>query len=204
MIREIVSIRSEPLQAETRADGKRVISGYAIVFNSYSEVLGYGGWRERILPTAVSSMTDFSECICKYNHDEDMLLGSVRAGTLRYSVDDRGVKYEVDIPNTSTGNDVFELIYRKDLWGSSFEFYVGENGADWTEEVIDGVLTEVRIVKNIARVLDMNPVVRPAYHGTDGLAALKRSYEEAKRGSIVHEEPKIQQYRSIEEYIFSL
>src|SRR5688572_16918348 len=59
-----------------------------------------------------------------FNHDPNMLLGRAGAGTLRLSTDARGLRYEIDIPDTTVGRDVATSIARGDLAGSSFAFSI--------------------------------------------------------------------------------
>jgi HK97 family phage prohead protease len=94
-----------------------------------------------------------------FNHDPNHLLGRVSADTLRLSVDSEGLRYEIDLPNTRSGEDVQESVKRGDLSGSSFAFVVDK--ADWTEE--NG--RDVRTIRSV-KLFDVGPVTYPAYEGT--------------------------------------
>jgi HK97 family phage prohead protease len=56
-----------------------------------------------------------------------MILGATHSGTLRLSQDQRGLFYEIDLPETRA--DVGELVERGDMTGSSFAFQTYED--DW-------------------------------------------------------------------------
>lgn len=153
-----------PAKVETRDDGKRLLSGVAAVF--YRE--GEAGTEYQLARNVVERIDRdaFSEAISRgddarglYNHDPNHLLGRVSSKTLRLTVRDDGLHYEIDLPNTRTGEDVSESIERGDLTGSSFAFTVDK--ADWVEE--EG--RDVRVIKSV-RLFDVGPVTYPAYEGT--------------------------------------
>lgn len=141
--------------------GKLTISGYAAVFNSFSEDLG--GFREIIRPgafrDAIASGQDVRGLV---NHDENLLLGRTSSGTMRLSEDKRGLRYEIDPPDTSTARDLIELLKRGDLNGSSFAFTIKKDSDLWRQE---GEQT-IRELHAIDQLYDVGPVVYPAYRAT--------------------------------------
>lgn len=146
-------------------DGKQpVIEGYAAVFYRKGDV--GTEYRldtdivERIAPGAFQRAIDEQhDARALFNHDKNFILGRVEAGTLRLSVDERGLRYEIDVPDTTAGRDVVTSIERGDLSGSSFAFDV--RGVRWTEEG----RTLVRNLEDLD-VFDVGPVTMPAYAGT--------------------------------------
>jgi uncharacterized protein len=166
---------------ESRADGKKYISFYAIVFNVLSRNMG--GWYERILPEAVVG-ADFKEWCVKKNHDANLLLGASWSGTATYEVDSRGVKCTVLAGNTSVWKDTIEEIDRGDLNFASFEFSLNNEGTSWGVETQEGIEIEVRNVKSIKKIWDLSPVVVPAYLGTEGIDVAKREFESFQRSEI--------------------
>ncbi|MBP2370231.1 HK97 family phage prohead protease [Pseudonocardia parietis] len=154
-----------PVEARKADDGRRRIGGYAAVFNRESRNLG--GFIERVDPIAFNKSRgdDWPDVIARYNHDDNMLLGTTAAGTLRLSVDAYGLSYEVEPPQSRT--DILELIERGDVRKSSFAFRTLED--DWT-------LTEqgfpLRTLVG-AQLVDVAPVNVPAYPDTtSGLRSL--------------------------------
>ena len=151
--------------AEIRAvegdDGAKKLAGYAAVFDRLSEDLG--GFRERIAPTAFNrTLSHGGDVVVTMNHDVNLLLGRTGASTARIGADERGVWYEVDLPDTAAGRDVWTLAERGDLAGSSFTFRTAKNGDDWER---DDNGDRVRTLTEV-QLLELGPVASPAYLDT--------------------------------------
>lgn len=150
---------------EKRADGKRVIVGYASVFhNSRKSGTEYELWAgvvERIAPTAFDrALADKHDARGVFNHNSDNLLGRVGAGTVRLTKDDRGLRYEIDVDEEDPDHKrVVRKIERGDLAGSSFAFNARRE--EWSLE--KGV--EVRTILDVD-LFDVGPVTYPAYEAT--------------------------------------
>jgi HK97 family phage prohead protease len=148
------------------------ITGYAAVFNSESEDLG--GFRETIEAGAFrNSIVTGADVRALVNHDPSQVLGRSKAGTLRLAEDQHGLRYEIDLPDTTAARDVRESIKRGDISGSSFAFTVPEGGDRW--EGNSRTLTKVEL-------FDVGPVTFPAYPATVTEASM-RSLQMAKRGT---------------------
>jgi HK97 family phage prohead protease len=161
---EIRTGKAAPVEFRKAAEGSKspgTLSGYAIVYNSLSRDLG--GFVERVLPEATAkSLADQVRVMGRYNHDNNFLLGTTEAGTLRMVSDDKGLRYEIDLPNTSAGRDVAELSARGDLRYSSFAFVVPNGGDDWGFTEQDYPLRTIRAMQ----LIDVAPVNDPAYLDT--------------------------------------
>lgn len=157
---------AKPVELRAVADSPGMLDGYAASFNRYSQNLG--GFVEQVDPGAFSkSLADAVPVFCRYNHDDNGLLGTTEAGTLRVVADDIGLRYEVDLPNTTTGNDVSALAARGDLRYSSFAFHVVEDAWSITEQGFP-----LRTLMNV-QLIDVAPVNNPAYRDTSvGLRSL--------------------------------
>lgn len=117
-------------------------SGYAAVFNSDSEPLPF---TERILPGAFKKSLRSKNNVRMYlNHDSTMLLATTRAKTLRLEEDERGLKVDADLPDTTVGRDLSTLIKRGDVDSMSFGFSVPARGDQWSD---DGNVRELKEVK---------------------------------------------------------
>ncbi|MDX2390181.1 HK97 family phage prohead protease [Streptomyces sp. DK15] len=147
--------------------------GYAYRFNELSHDLG--GFRERIVPGAGAPSLRKNDVYATFNHDTRSLLGRVSSGTLRVGEDRDGGWYEIDLPDTTVGRDVAELLKRGDLSGSSFTFRVNDGGQRRADEDDEETGLPVREITGMD-VVEVGPVVNPAYPTTD--AAL-RSLEAA-------------------------
>jgi HK97 family phage prohead protease len=162
-----------PLTLETRDAGKSYITGYAAKYNVRSTLLGT--FREEIKPGAFDrALREQSHpVVALWNHDSNQVLGSTRSGTLSVETDDVGMRYAVEIPDTTLGRDLSVLIARGDVWGSSFAFTIrGREGESWAEE--DG--QAVRYVHEVEGVYDVSPVLQPAYEDATA-SVMMRSYE---------------------------
>lgn len=154
------------------------IAGYGAVFNQRSDLLG-GIFVEIIAPGSFDEVLN-QDVRGLFNHDPNYLLGRTVSGTLRLSVDQRGLAYEIDTPNTQTIRDlVVEPLKRGDMSGSSFAMRVAPGGDTWHEE--DGVI--VRTIYKIAELRDVGPVSFPAYPDSSAaqrsLDAWKQTQNEA-------------------------
>jgi HK97 family phage prohead protease len=155
------------VKVETRADGGQTLVGYAAVF--YRDGDAGTEYRlgpdvvERIAPTAFNrAIQEKHDARALFNHDPNMLLGRAGAGTLRLSVDARGLRYEIDLPETNVGKDVAASIARGDLSGSSFAFRINGKGGQRFEK---GKGYDVRNILDVD-LYDVGPVTYPAYEGT--------------------------------------
>lgn len=140
----------------------RQIVGYAVIFNSESNDLG--GFTEVIERTALDGVIEKSDVLCLLNHNEDrgvLARSNKGVGSLKLSIDDKGLKYEFESPNTDLGNELLEGIKRGDISASSFAFTVGQD--EWQKKP-DG--TYLRVIKQIDLLFDVSPVYKPAYDAT--------------------------------------
>lgn len=145
----------------------RHISGYSIVFNSLSENLG--GFREMISPTAITNeLIMRSDVVMNYAHDDNMILARSNKGegTLSLKIDERGLLFEFDMPNSALGDQVLESIRRGDITKCSFAFSLPDNDTCETwEKREDG--TVVRTIMQIGALYDCAIVCHPAYNSTE-------------------------------------
>ena len=164
--------RFTSVRVEVRAaSDKRTIGGYAAKFTpAVSENLG--GFKEQIAPGAMnfSRSQGWPDVMARYNHDDNMLLGTTAAGTLRLAIDEVGLTYDVDLPEARA--DVYELAQRGDVTKSSFAFIADEEdwGTDDTGFPLRTLIT--------ARLIDVAPVNTPAYTDTSvGLRSLADKFD---------------------------
>lgn len=165
---------------EPISSNERRIEGYAIVFNSQSEDMGF---YEEISNTALDGVIERSDCFALLNHDDSrgiLARSKYGEGTLRLTVDDIGLRYEFEAPNTQLGDETLEMIKRGDIDGSSFAFTIAEGGEKWEKR--DGKY--YRTISAIDRLFDVSPVYQPAVQrhqhvaDTRGLDELKNAENE--------------------------
>lgn len=158
----------------------RLVEGYASVFGEESVVLCdvfVGEFTEVIERGAFDGVVAESDVLALLNHDPSRGLlarSKYGEGTLKLTIDERGLKYSFEAPNTALGDELLEGIKRGDITASSFGFEVAVDEWDYSGEVAR------RTIKKVARLYDVSPVYTPAYNGTSVSA---RSVEMASRGS---------------------
>lgn len=170
------------------------IRGYAAVYNSDSEWMG--GFYEQIAKGAFDDVMD-NDTRAYFNHDENLLLGRVSSGTLRLSSDERGLYYEVDLPNTSYAKDLVELMKRGDVNQSSFAFLIDRDR--WEER--DG--KTYRIIEKVSRLLDVSPVAQPAYPDATSELMMRKDTPESE-GAEVEVKAEAEEMSDIEIFEYKL
>lgn len=135
------------------------VAGYAAVFNSPTDICGC--WIETIKPGAFrDSLAAGQDVLALYSHELERLLGRRSAGTLRLTEDDKGLRVEIDLPDTTDGRDVQALITRGDLKGMSFGFCVTKQTWDETTEPTTRTIESVDL-REVTITAD------PAYEDTE-------------------------------------
>jgi len=154
--------RTVVADVETRAEGaRRIITGYAAVFNERSNNLG--GFVETVKPGAFTKTLNESDVRAYLNHDKNLILGRMSAGTLRIAEDATGLHYEIEASEASYAKDLLISLDRGDINQSSFAFsVVGPNGESWSYTDDNFPVRSL----NEVRLFDVSPVVTPAYDGT--------------------------------------
>ena len=140
--------------AEIRAktDEKRhLLSGYAIVFNSPSENMGF---IETVDPHALDDV-DLSSTFALYNHDFNSVLGKT-GKNLSLSIDEKGLSFSLEL--LPSDEHIFELVQDGIINKMSFGFIVDKD--DWQDETH-------RTIKKLKSLQEISLVPVPAYEGTD-------------------------------------
>lgn len=155
----------EPVEARTDDAGQR-IGGYGAVFNSET-VIG-GEFREKIAPGAFAKSIA-GDVRSFFNHNSALILGRTKSGTLRLKEDERGLSYEVDLPDTQAGRDLRVSMDRGDVDGSSFSFRVTRDTWEMGDDLPLRTIQEVELY-------EVGPVTMPAYD--DATVALRSLNDE--------------------------
>lgn len=136
------------------APGRKLV-GYAAVFGQGTRISDF---TEVIKPGAFAASLKGRDILALVDHDPARLLARTKSGTLRLEEDSKGLRFELDVPDTTEGRDLLALAERGDLGGMSFGFTVARFGERW-----DGKKRELRAV-----TLHEISVVHawPAYEGT--------------------------------------
>lgn len=140
-----------------------VVRGYAILFDEPTEIYDKrNGFYTEVIKREALENADLSDVYLLKGHNYDYVLGHTRAN-LRLEVDEVGLFYECELPNTRDARDVFNLVEKNIVDGNSFGFYTDD-------EVIDGV----RVVRSL--ILDEISIVpRPAYLNACSVAKVRNA-----------------------------
>lgn len=162
-------------------EGGGSISGYAAMFNRETQI-GSGPWGfiEVIEPGAFDDVLQ-DDVRALFNHDPNMVLARTKAGTLKLSSDNTGLRYEYETPNVSYAKDLEENIRLGNVSQSSFAFVVGEERWVWNEE---DPSKDKRIISKFKSLRDVSPVTYPAYHDTTVSARSLELHEEARGANL--------------------
>lgn len=192
----MMEIRTTP-EFSTVTENK--LEGYAIVFNRTSNVLYDKASRkfftETILPEAVDYDTiSRSDILMLINHNKERMLARSRfgEGSLKLEIDDLGVRFSFDIPKTSDGDYIREMVSRGDFSGCSFAFTDEDVELSYDKENH----CAHRIVRKIRQLYDTSIVINPAYSATE--VAIRQVEEIVDQNERVIEE--VTEERSVEKH----
>jgi HK97 family phage prohead protease len=159
-------------QIETRStdEDKMTIGGYVTKFNTRSvviwdfvEYVAKGAFRNSLKNNVIKSL---------WNHDSNMVIGSTKNSSLRLWEDEIGLKFELDLPNTSWGKDAYETVRTGLVDGVSFGFYVKED--EWEYLADEGLYKRTLLDVDL---FEISPTPFPAYQDSQ---VSSRSLDEFK------------------------
>lgn len=158
--------RALPMPIEVREvnedEGKRTISGSIKYNNESAEMRDWWGdtFVEEIAEGAFDESLKVRDVVGLWSHDTSQVLGNTKSKTLRIENDKKELRFELDIPNTTVGNDAWELIKRGDVDGVSFGMKVTKD--KWSSEERENGKLYKRSILN-AELYEISPVAFPAY-----------------------------------------
>jgi hypothetical protein len=209
LVRRTLHTPGADIHVREGADGaaSRTITGYAILFNTESAPL----WsdedseaREIIDPAAITKEL-LDGCDIKFTmfHNRQLILARSKegSGTLSYAVDDKGVQFEFDAPNTADGDKALELVRRGDIAGCSFAFttrYWDSEFVERTAKVVNGTTMITYRVKMVTGVYDMTLAADPAYPDTSVEA---REFAKELREASPEQQPDAKQVEIMREQV---
>ena len=150
------------------------IEGYASVFNSDSEDMGF---IEQIKPGAFKDALKISDSRALWNHDPNYVLGRQSSGTLELKEDKVGLWMSINPPDTQLVRDmVLTPIERGDVREQSFGFTIEAD--EWKDLDTD---KPRRTIVKVKELFDVSPVTYPAFQDTSvALRSLKKAKAEAE------------------------
>ena len=147
-----------------------IIEGYAVVFNRESEILfdktNHRYFIEVITPEAIDmELIHRSDIKMLIDHTKSRMLARCRygEGSLQLEIDEYGLKFRFEIPDTTDGQFIREMVKRNDYNGCSFAF---------TDDIVDVEYDKERgmakrYVRKIKQLYDCSIVADPAYSDTE-------------------------------------
>lgn len=153
--REIVTQKIEIREDD---NGSRTLIGYAVKWEKKSLIMGYyRKFREQFKNGAFTETLRNDDQRFLWSHDTSKVLGRTKNNTLRLSEDAVGLRFELDLPNTTLGNDTYVSIKRGDVDGVSFGFsMISEEIQEPDDDLMLRTVTK-------AKLLEVSAVAFPAY-----------------------------------------
>lgn len=183
--KEIRSIKLENVSAQEDGDIRYIYGKIPYNTKSQKMYIGYSDCRFEKLDRNVFHKTlgDKSNVFANYSHDQSKILGSTKSNTLELEDKEDGLYIRCKVPNTSWGNDTWEVISRGDVTTMSFEFIP----YDWSEDRIEDTVT-LRSAKLEAVAFC---VAEPAYLETDSYASFRKRNIDLEKLSEAIDEGKV-------------
>lgn len=169
---------------EIKLTDDMTVEGYAVVFDSLSkEMRDANGrrFREKISPKALEGI-DLSNVLAVYSHDYKDVLARTDAGNLALIVDDVGLRYHAEFPDTTVARDLYQNIKVGNVRSCSFRW----NGTVDSWQIVDGEY--IRTIEKIQTLKEITFTPIPAYDATS--AETVRSLDDFEAGLKVPDELK--------------
>ena len=184
---EYRSIKFETRVEEKQEGGKKlVLRGYPILFNTDTSIYDYwyGEVRETILPTALEG-TDLSNVYLVGGHEitPDKVLGRNNVN-MRMEIDETGLFFECELPNTQYARDIYNLIETGIIDGMSFGFRC-------SDEVNEATMT--RTITHIDELFEITITPFPAYKEASVIVQKQRQATEDEEKEKAEAEAKKQE-----------
>ena len=174
---EFRSIRLETRVDEKQEGGKKlVLRGYPILFNTETKIYDfwYGEIQETILPTALEG-TNLNDVYLVGGHQVTPEKVLARNNiNMRMEVDETGLFFESELPNTQYARDIYNLVESGLVDGMSFGFTC-------SDEVNEA--TGIRTITHIDELYEITITPFPAYKEASVIAQRQQADKEQKKAN---------------------
>lgn len=154
-------------------DGAPILEGY---FVRYDDVYDVAPGATESIARGAFTESIHGDVRALYNHNSDVVLGRVSAGTLELEDRELGLWGRIKInPKDSQAMNAYERIARKDIQGCSFGFNVEKESTEVRE---DGSVHWT--IEKVNPLFEVSPCVFPAYQSTS-IEARERDLDEIKK-----------------------
>lgn len=168
----------QDVEIRAKTDNSRhLLTGYAIVFNSPSENMGF---IETVASNALDGV-DLSNVFALNNHDFNNVLGKT-GKNLSLNVDDKGLSFELEL--LPSDEHIYELVQQGIINKMSFGFIVAQD--TWTDDTH-------RTINKLKSLQEISLVALPAYQDTDIIAKRSKNMAENKEPETQATQPDLQQ-----------
>lgn len=158
------TINKEVRLAELRteeAEGKMILEGYAIVFESETLIGDEEHGFKEIIDKESLKESQMKDVPLKYNHmDNFLILARTKNKSLTLEVDEKGLKVHAELLDTESNKDIYKMVQAGLLDKMSFAFTVAKQSWDRSGKI------PVRRILGIERLYDVSIVDTPAYDAT--------------------------------------
>jgi HK97 family phage major capsid protein/HK97 family phage prohead protease len=142
------------------------VEGYALQFNKPSNPMPF---IEYIDPKALDDL-DLSKVLLLYSHNYENILARTDAESLNLKVDDVGLFFSAQLPDTQLGHDVYTNVANGNIRGCSFGFHVSDDS--WS---IGDQGQTIHTILQIDELREITLTTVPAYDETS--VTVQRSLE---------------------------
>lgn len=160
--REMTADVSSVQPDEDKGD-RMIVEGYALKWGEESHPIPMGDGEyfiEEFRAGAFDETLQKDEQLILYGHEMNNVLGRTDNRTASLEADDVGLKLSVELPNTTLGRDVYELVKRGDIGGMSVGFCVVDDEFNVRNDVIKRSI-------NKAELVEVSLVPLPAYDSSE-------------------------------------
>ena len=174
----IATFEVRTLELREKEGSAGTISGIACPFDVLTVPGALWGFREKFQPGAFRGSIASNEHDIKayWMHEKTLILGSVRAKTLRLEEKSEGLHFEIDLPDNDNGRNAAVSVGRGDVTQVSFAFLAKKQ--EWDETDPKNVIRTV----TEADIYEVSPEAFGAYGDATnvGTRAIETDYNEYK------------------------
>lgn len=168
-----------------------IVEGYAAIFNEPSQPMPF---IEYIEPNALQG-ADLSNVLALYDHEFGNILGRTDSETLTLKVDDKGLFFSCQLPDTQLGHDTYQNVANGNIKGCSFRFDIDDDIYS-----LDDNGNQIHTIKKISNVTEISLTTLPAY--TETSVQVKRSLDLLKgENSMNNDEEAKKQFELFKEWL---
>ena len=165
--REYRLINVADLEVREEQDGKKIVKGYATVFDV--EYRLWGDAQYEVLESIdrhAFDHADMTDVIMQYDH-EGRVFARKSNGTLEINMDDHGMKIRADLGGTEIGQQLYQEILGGYTTKMSFGFTVKKTERREERDNETGKVTVHRKIMEIRKLFDVSAVSLPANDATE-------------------------------------